>query len=149
MGDLYRTFDNGFEGSVGFRSLVFGDVNNFFLSFYVAKYHKNWWIFYRNFVLPSSNDNRTYLTHTLQARYYYNDKDRFTAVTLFTGNLPLFAAVLNENFAARTTGINIEHQIKFNLFWLARFGLMLESEEYQVQRFRSRNTLVGMLIKRF
>ncbi len=149
MGDLYRTFNNGFEGSVGFRSLVFGEVNNFFLSFYGAKYYKNWWFFYRNFIFPPPNDNRVYLTHTFQARYYYNDKDRFTALTFFTGNLPLFAAVLDDNFSSRTTGFNLEHQIKFEKFWLARFGLMVESEEFQVQRFRNRYTLVGILIKRF
>ncbi len=146
--DIYRTLPNGFEASLGFRTLKLSNGNNMIYAVYLGKYYKKYWILYRGYYFTPPATTTGYLSHQFQVRRYYKNTDNYTDFSFYTGKFP-FNAIGNQNLNVKTAGFKIEQQIKVNEYRLFKVAAMYENEEYAPARFRNRISIMGTIIKRF
>jgi YaiO family outer membrane protein len=120
--ELYKNFDKGWEGSIGFRRLEFDENDVMIYTGTVAKYWRNYWFSLRpNF---SKSDFTRSRSLNLVTRYYYGDREEFSEVRVGYGtseyeSIPEFPVGDQSNWAFRA-----KYQRRVKVKWIlnGRFG---------------------------
>lgn len=92
--DIYQNLGHGWEGSGGFRRLLFASTHITVYTAMVGRYHANWFFSGRTFLTPS--DEGLSRSVQLEARRYLGDGGRFVLFRYSMGASPYEIQSLNE-----------------------------------------------------
>jgi YaiO family outer membrane protein len=136
--DIYQNLGHGWEGSGGFRRLLFSTSHLTVYTAMLGRYHANWFFSGRTFLTPGSEG--TSRSIQLEARRYLGDGGRFILFRYSFGASPYEIQSLNEvgilNSSSYTTAMNwfmgnwllsgtagIAHEERANLARQAQYNL--------------------------
>lgn len=83
---LFRGFDKGWEGDLGYRFLRAQGMDMHSLSWGLGKYLGNFWLNLHGYVIRDAG--KTHQSYRLTGRYYLNDRLDYATVMVFTGTSP-------------------------------------------------------------
>lgn len=133
--ELYSKLPKAFEGSIGFRYLLFSKSSH--ATLYTAtlgKYYRNYWFSVRTFVTP--NESGVSNSYIFQVRRYFADAENYVELSSGFGFSPdqRLQTVSNAEDGnivnLRSRKIGAEYQRSFGIHWRATLSYQFQQQQF-------------------
>ena len=144
-GEVFKTLGHAFEGSIGFRRLLFSSTNITLYTASIAKYRGNYYYVVRPYV---SRDNAgTSWSGQVQLRRYYADADTYWGLRAGYGKSPTEDIILQEINRLRSWNAAIFGKVKVTKNWVFDGRVGWRDQEFRASSHR-RSFYVGTGLER-
>ncbi|MCO4294620.1 YaiO family outer membrane beta-barrel protein [Solitalea sp. MAHUQ-68] len=138
--ELYHSFPNAFEGSLGMRTLFFSGSSVSIFTGSLGKYIGDYWISFRPYVTPGSEG--TSVSGFLTTRRYFSDPANYLSLQLGYGISPdenqnLVNPDLSSKLNLKKCSMNLGYDHIIKRTWIINPSIGWSSEELQPGKFSS------------